>query len=117
MVKLIGETDAFNAVFNLAKPYVDAFLQLKHPIPGIDFTSRMKGSPLHKNTSAEQIFNWFTDEFKFTLNHVRENQHDDDIYFTFVDYFQMGEQFKYINLEAFCQDIDWHKLQRELMHP
>lgn len=117
MHRIISESDAFNAVYNLAYPSVDATRKMEYPIAGIDFLSRYNKSPLFKNRSAEQIFDWFIAEHKFIFEHVVAHQNEDMIYFGYFKYFKIGRGLKYKNLEEFVKDVDWYKLERELRHP
>ena len=64
---------------------MDDWAKQKHPIPGVDFLSRLRKSPLYENRSAKQIYDWFKDEFEFLLKHVTQNKEDDDIFFAFFD--------------------------------
>ena len=119
MVNHTNETHAFNAVLNLAWPDADDLAALKHPIPGVDFLSRHRKSPLYENRSAKQIYDWFKDEFEFLLKHATENKEDDEIFFAFFEYFQIdpGNRLLYKDFIEFCKDVDWYKLERELRLP
>lgn len=114
---IIGQTPAFNAVYNLASPSYDAITNQEHPIPGVNFLSRYSRSPNFKNFSAKRIYEWFYEEFCFLLEHARKNQDDDAIFLGFIDYFQVGEGLRYESFAEFCKDVDWYKLERELSPP